>query len=81
MTSLQNCDEDITYGGLRVRRLKEFNIVLLSKWCWRRLVDRDGLWFKVLSSRYGEERGRLKEGGRRGSSWARDCENLRGSMC
>jgi len=35
-------------------------------------VDREGLWFKVLVSRYGEERGRLREGGRGGSSWWRD---------
>ncbi|KEH38240.1 hypothetical protein MTR_2g064455 [Medicago truncatula] len=47
-------------GSLEVRRLKEFNIALLSKWCWRCLVDMDGLWFKVLSSCYGEEKGRLK---------------------
>jgi hypothetical protein len=39
-------------GGLGVRRIKEFNIALLAKWCWRCLVDRDGLWFKVLLSRY-----------------------------
>jgi len=32
-------------------------------------VDREGLWFKVLSSSYGQERGRLIEGGRDGSSW------------
>jgi hypothetical protein len=25
-------------------------------------VDREGLWYKVLSSHYGEERGRIKEG-------------------
>ncbi|XP_024636360.1 uncharacterized protein [Medicago truncatula] len=28
-----------------------------GNWCWRCLVDRNGLWYKVLSSRYGEERG------------------------
>lgn len=35
-------------------------------------MDRDGLWFKVLSSRYGEDNGRLKEGGRMGSAWWRE---------
>ena len=58
--------------GLGVRRLKEFNIALLGKWCWRCLVDRDGLWFKVLSSRYGEEGGCIRDGGRRGSVWWRE---------
>jgi len=28
-------------GGLGVKRLKEFNISLLAKWCWRCLVDRE----------------------------------------
>ena len=55
-------------GGLG-RRLKEFNIALLGKWCWRCLVDMNGLWFKVLSSRYGEESGCYNDGGMRGSTW------------
>ncbi|MCI45494.1 cytochrome P450, partial [Trifolium medium] len=50
------------YGGLGVRRLRESNIALLGKWCWRMLVDR-GLWFRVLAARYGVERGCLKAGG------------------
>ncbi|MCI51565.1 cytochrome P450, partial [Trifolium medium] len=59
------------YGGLGVRQLREFNIALLGKWCWRMLVDRGGLWFRVLAARYETERGReervfLVEG---------DCEN------
>lgn len=33
------------------------------------LVDKDGLWFSVLKARYGEDGGRLKEGGRFGSAW------------
>jgi hypothetical protein len=33
------------YGGLGVRQLREFNLTLLGKWCWRTLVDREGLWF------------------------------------
>ena len=35
-------------------------------------MDREGLWFKVLVSRYGEERGKLREGGRYNSSWWRE---------
>lgn len=58
------------YGGLGVRQLKEFNEALLGKWCWRMLVDRDGLWYRVLAARYGEEDGRfgaevVLRGGRR----------------
>ncbi|GAU14165.1 hypothetical protein TSUD_169910 [Trifolium subterraneum] len=41
------------------------------------LVDRKDLWFRVLAARYGVERGRLREGGRRGSSWWREIANVR----
>ena len=41
-------------GGLGVRRLREFNVALLGKWCWRMLVDKEGLWYRVLKARYGE---------------------------
>jgi len=34
-------------------------------------VDREGLWFKVLASRYGEVRGQVQEEGRDRSSWWR----------
>ena len=44
-------------GGLGVRRMREFNVALLGKWCWRMLVDRNGLWYRVLKARYGEEGG------------------------
>ncbi|KAK2411535.1 hypothetical protein QL285_046803 [Trifolium repens] len=36
------------------------------------LVDREGLWFRVLVARYGLEHGRLREGGRGGSAWWRE---------
>jgi len=39
-------------GGLGVRRLGEFNLALLGKWCWKMVVDREGLWFRVLTARY-----------------------------
>jgi hypothetical protein len=64
-------------GGLGVRRLREFNIALLGKWCWRMLVDREGLWYRVLVARYGEERGRLCEAGRKGSTWWREIGRIR----
>jgi hypothetical protein len=65
------------YGGLGVRQLREFNMALLGKWCWRMLVDRRGLWFRVLAARYGVYQGRLRGGGRRGSSWWREMESIR----
>ncbi|CAJ2638568.1 unnamed protein product [Trifolium pratense] len=64
-------------GGLGVRRLREFNQALLGKWCWRMLVDREGLWFRVLEARYGIEGGRLRDGGRRGSLWWRELARIR----
>ncbi|GAU39187.1 hypothetical protein TSUD_147950 [Trifolium subterraneum] len=64
------------YEGLGVRQLQEFNIALLGKWCWRMLVDKEGLWFRVLAARYGTEIGRVREGGMRGSSWWREIVNI-----
>jgi hypothetical protein len=43
--------------------LREFNVALLGKWCWRMLVAKEGLSYRVLKARYGEVGGRLKEGG------------------
>ncbi|PNX90647.1 DNA-directed RNA polymerase, partial [Trifolium pratense] len=41
------------------------------------LVDSGGLWFRVLAARYGVERGRLRDGGRRGSLWWREIVRIR----
>jgi len=41
------------------------------------LVDRDGLWYRVLKARYREEGGRLKEGGRDCSIWWRMMHGIR----
>lgn len=38
-----------------VRRMMEFKIALLEKWCWGIVVYNVGLWFRMLSSRYGVE--------------------------
>jgi len=65
------------YGGLWVRKLKEFNLALLGKWYWRLLVDRDGLWYRVLVARYGELGGSLEVGGRSVSCWWREVSRIR----
>jgi len=54
-----------------VRRLYEFNISLLGKWCWRMLGENDRLWYRAIKVRYRKEGGRLKEGGRQSSLWWR----------
>ncbi|KAK2430956.1 hypothetical protein QL285_029238 [Trifolium repens] len=41
------------------------------------LVDRGGLWFRVLVARDGMEQGRLREGGRMGSAWWREIVRIR----
>jgi hypothetical protein len=52
-------------------------MALLGKWCWRMLVDREGLWYHVLVARYGEVGGRLEVGGWSISSWWRDIGRIR----
>jgi len=60
-----------------VSQLKEFNLALLGKWCWLLLVDKIGLWYRVLVARYGEEAGRLEVGGQSVSSWWREIAKIR----
>ena len=43
--------------------MREFNLSLLGKWCWRLLGEKEELWYRVLKARYGEVGGRIKEGG------------------
>jgi len=64
-------------GGLGVRSIKEFNVALLGKWCWRLLENRDSLWYRVLASRYGVVGGHVLDGGRDVSTWWRDIFALR----
>ena len=44
-------------GGLGLRRFSILNKVLLCKWCWRFDNERDSLWRKVISSKFGEDFG------------------------
>ncbi|PNX65413.1 alpha-1,6-xylosyltransferase, partial [Trifolium pratense] len=41
------------------------------------LVDREGLWFRVLVARYGLEGGSLRADGQRGSVWWRELVRIR----
>ncbi|KAK2382749.1 hypothetical protein QL285_070265 [Trifolium repens] len=41
------------------------------------LVDRGGMWFRVLAARYGVEGDRVREGGRKGSAWWREMVRIR----
>ena len=41
------------------------------------LVERDSLWFRVLSAKYGVKGGHLCGGGRVASAWWRDISTLR----
>jgi hypothetical protein len=66
--------------NLGVRQMRKFNSALLGKWCWRMLVDKSGLWYEVLVSRYGELMGRVWTGAQRVSSWWREIARLRDGM-
>jgi len=40
-------------GGLEIKDIGNFNVVLLAKWKWRLGRPKLGLWREVLESRYG----------------------------
>ena len=44
-----------------------FNLSLLEKWCWRMLMKKERLWYRVLKARHGEMGGRLSEGDKHAS--------------
>jgi hypothetical protein len=54
----------------------DFNLSLLGKW-HSRLLDHEGLWFKVLVAKIGLEDGRVRGGRRRTSTWWRDMFDVR----
>lgn len=40
-------------GGLGIKRLLEHNQALLAKWWWRFTKEKDALWNKVITNKYG----------------------------
>lgn len=42
-------------GGLGILNIKVMNSALLSKWCWRFVVEKNHLWYKIISEKYGTE--------------------------
>ncbi|RVW91675.1 LINE-1 reverse transcriptase-like [Vitis vinifera] len=48
---------DKSKGGLGVRRLSILNRALLCKWNWCFANERDNLWRRVISRKFGEEEG------------------------
>lgn len=64
-------------GGFGVRQMREFNTALLGKWCWSLLVNRCGLWYRVMVARYGEEAVRLVVGGLSSSLLWREVVKIR----
>ena len=57
---------DKSKGGLGVRRLSILNRALLCKWNWRFANERDTLWRRVISRKFGRKKGGgiLKRSGR-----------------
>ncbi|KAF5784203.1 putative RNA-directed DNA polymerase [Helianthus annuus] len=37
-------------GGLGLRKLKEVNLALIAKWCWRFKTEKENLWAKVVGA-------------------------------
>ena len=44
-------------GGLGLRRFSNLNKALFCKWCWRFSNERNSLWRRVISSKFGEGTG------------------------
>lgn len=48
----------------------------LRKWCWKFREQRERLSSRVLTVRYGEEEGMIKDGGRFSFVWWRNLPNI-----
>lgn len=45
------------YGGLGLGNLDKKNQALLAKWWWRFEEEKDALWRKIISNKYGDANG------------------------
>jgi hypothetical protein len=61
---------------LRVRMIREFNLVLLSKWCWRLKIENRSLWYRTLVARYREIGWCIADGGKSSSVWWNNLNNI-----
>jgi len=57
--------------------IREFNLALLAKWCWRMRVENRILWYRVLASRYGEVGGIIAKEGQFNSVWWNNLINIK----
>ena len=68
-------------GRLGVRRIREFNLTLLDKWCWRLREEIRSLWIRVLAARYRKKGGCIGDGGRRSSGRWNNLNSIKGGRC
>lgn len=47
----------VNWGGLGIRRLRDVNVSLLSKWLWNIGIDDGKLWKRVIFAKYGKAKG------------------------
>jgi len=55
-------------------------MALLDKWCWILKEERHSLWHRVLSSRYGEKGGNIREDAEGGSIWLNNLTSIKNGV-
>ncbi|GKV46811.1 hypothetical protein SLEP1_g53774 [Rubroshorea leprosula] len=72
--------KDKEYGGLGVKDLKKFNLVLMGKWWGRLAAEEKGLWKRVIRGKYGGGGGHwqkwVRNGNEGGSLWWSDIQRI-----
>ncbi|XP_077252938.1 uncharacterized protein LOC143892304 [Tasmannia lanceolata] len=53
LVSWENICKPVQGGGLSIRRIKQVNQALMGKWLWRFGEEKERLWAKVISGKYG----------------------------